>query len=558
MGQRDGNEKLHEDAREGNGGVQDNLFNYAAGAKVSEHLETTQLNKFGTKGGTGFAAEDANALNDKFRGIKVDQVGTDNAKNGADRIAGGIPIQTKYFDSAAKTVGDAFDSTTGMYRYKGMQLEVPSDQYDKAVEIMRQKIAANQVEGVTNPDDAVNIVKKGSVTYKQARNIARGGNIDSLKYDAKNNAITSCYAFAISFSISFARAKWEGRSTKDAMKESVGTAFQSAGTSFIAGIAASQLMRTQMARKATVFVRDGVREVANTEWGRAAVDRIASVSTGKALSGAAATNHVSKLLRSSAITGVVTTVVITGPDFYRAAISKNASWAQAGKNLVVNGAGVAAGTAGMWGGAAAGAAIGTAIFPGVGTTIGTVVGGLAGSIGAGAGTSYLTKKALDFVIEDDADEMLKIVQEALPDLADEYLLSQSEFDELVEHVSKTCNVDLLREMYAQDARELFVRVCFEPACESIVKRRAPIVLPVPEKVQELLDEILTSIDEETTDQAAQESEPYVPNFVMKGGEPAAATEPTRQAAAKLLSQAGEQATAKAMGPAGSFLRRFMS
>ena len=61
-------------------------------------------------------------------------------------------------------------------------------------------------------------------------------------------------------------------------------------------------------------------------------------------------------------------------------------------------------------------------------------------------------KALDFVIEDDADEMLKIVQEVLPELADEFLLSQSEFDELIEHVSKACNVDLLREMYAQDSR----------------------------------------------------------------------------------------------------------
>lgn len=556
MGQRDGKDKLREDAREGNSGVQDNLFNYAAGAKVSEHLETTQLNKFGTKGGTGFAAEDANALNDKFRGIEVDQVGTDNAKNGADRIAGGVHIQTKYFDSAAKTVGDAFDSVTGKYRYQGMQLEVPSDQYDKAVEIMRQKIAANQVDGVTNPDDAVNIIKKGSVTYKQARNIARGGNIDSLKYDAKNNAITSSYAFAIGFSISFARAKWEGKSTKEAMQESVGTGFQSAGTSFIAGVAASQLLRTQMARKATVLVREGVREVAKTEWGRAAVDRIASVSAGKSLSGAAATNHVSKLLRSSAITGAVTTVVITGPDFYRAAISKNASWAQAGKNLVVNGAGVAAGTAGMWGGAAAGAAIGTAIFPGVGTTIGTVVGGLAGSIGAGAGTSYLTKKALDFVIEDDADEMLKIVQQVLPELADEFLLSQSEFDELIEHVSKACNVDLLREMYAQDSRELFVRVCFEPACDALVKRRAPVVLPVPEKVQEMLDEILTSIDEGTTDQPTQQSEPYVPNFVMRAGESAGTA--NASATASFLSEVGDQAAAKIQGPTGSFLRRFMS
>lgn len=63
--------------------------------------------------------------------------------------------------------------------------------------------------------------------------------------------------------------------------------------------------------------------------------------------------------------------------------------------------------------------------------------------------------------------------------------------------------------------ELFVRVCFEPVCEALVKRRAPVVLPVPEKVQEMLDEILTSIDEGTTDQPTQQSQPYVPNFVLR-------------------------------------------
>jgi hypothetical protein len=115
------------------------------------------------------------------------------------------------------------------------------------------------------------------------------------------------------------------------MKESVDTGLLSAGTSFIAGVTTSQMLRTGLARKATVFVRTGVKEVAKTEWGRIAVDKIASASTGKALSGAAATNHVSKLVRSNVITGVVTTVVITGPDFYRAAISKihhGHSWAK--------------------------------------------------------------------------------------------------------------------------------------------------------------------------------------------------------------------------------------
>ncbi len=131
MGQNE-SEKPQESAAQDNG-IDGNLYNYASTGRVSNYLESTQLNKFGTKGGTGFAAEDANALNEKLRGVKVDQVGTDNAKDGADRVANGIHIQTKYFDSAARTVNDAFDKTTGAYRYSGMQLEVPRDQYEKAV-----------------------------------------------------------------------------------------------------------------------------------------------------------------------------------------------------------------------------------------------------------------------------------------------------------------------------------------------------------------------------------------------------------------------------------------
>ena len=500
-----------------NNGMADNPYNYAAAGRVSDYLESTQLNKFGTKGGTGFAAEDANALNEKLRGTKVDQVGTDNAKNGADRVSNGIPIQTKYFDSASRTVADAFDSSTGQFRYDGMQLEVPSDQYDKAIELMRKKIADGKVPGFSNPDDAGSIVKKGSVTYQQAKNIARAGNVDSLKYDAKNNMVTSGYAFAIGFAINFARAKWQGKSSKEAMKESVDTGLLSAGTSFIAGVTTSQMLRTGLARKATVFVRTGVKEVAKTEWGRIAVDKIASASTGKALSGAAATNHVSKLVRSNVITGVVTTVVITGPDFYRAAISKNTSWSQLGKNFVVNGVGVAAGTAGWMGGAAAGAAIGTMIFPGAGTTVGMFIGGLAGSIGAGSGGSYLSKKTLDFVIEDDSEEMLRIVGDELPLLADEYLLTQDEFDLLLKQVGAACTTTFLREMYAEKSRGPFVHSCFEPLCQDIVKQRKPVILPAPERVRKMLDDIVSTIELNDMLQHEEPPEPYIPNFILIHG-----------------------------------------
>lgn len=110
------------------------------------------------------------------------------------------------------------------------------------------------------------------------------------------------------------------------------------------------------------------------------------MSLGKAVYGSAAVNHVAKLLRTNVVTSAVTTVVISAPDFYRAAISGSVSWAQFSKNLMVNGAGVAGGAGGWMGGAAVGAAVGSA-FPVVGTAIGGFVGGMLGTMASGAAAS---------------------------------------------------------------------------------------------------------------------------------------------------------------------------
>ena len=46
-------------------------------------------------------------------------------------------------------------------------------------------------QGVTDGSEAENLVRKGNVTYAQAKNIAKAGTIDSLKYDAANGVITA-------------------------------------------------------------------------------------------------------------------------------------------------------------------------------------------------------------------------------------------------------------------------------------------------------------------------------------------------------------------------------
>ncbi|MBF6651040.1 hypothetical protein [Methylobacter sp. BlB1] len=464
-----------------------NAYHSVSGPTVAADIEKTQINKFHTKGGTGFAAEEANALNDRLRGHKVDQVGTGNKLNGADRVVDGFSIQTKYFDSARATVNSAFDNQ-GNYRYSGQLLEVPSDQYEECLKLMRKKIEAGKVPGMEDPNEAETIVKKGDVSYKQAKNIAKAGNIDSLIFDMKSQCVTSSYAFAISFSVNFAKMKWDGKNTEEALKDSVSMALQSGAASFVTGIAAAQILRTRTAAVGVVFMRDGVKAVAQTEIGKGAVERVAQASLGKAVYGAAATNHVAKLLRTNVVTSAVTTVVISAPDFYRAAFSGSISWAQFAKNLTVNGAGVAGGAGGWMAGAAGGAALGSAI-PLVGTAVGGVVGGILGALAGGTAASAASKYILDGLIEDDAKEMIRLLPGCLQPLATDYMLSEPETKELAETLKTRVDASFLRDMYKSSSRKSFVYDAFEPACEDIIKKRPKISLPAPSQVQSLLSKI---------------------------------------------------------------------
>jgi len=132
--------------------------------------------------GHGFAGEKINHLYDTFTGQDAKIIGSDNAKNGADRLVDGINIQTKYCAKGSRCINECFDETTKQMRYINpdgtpMQIEVPSDKYDDAIRAMEHKIRNGQVPGVTDPQKANEIVRKGKFTYQQAVNVAKFGTI---------------------------------------------------------------------------------------------------------------------------------------------------------------------------------------------------------------------------------------------------------------------------------------------------------------------------------------------------------------------------------------------
>ena len=365
----------------------------AASASLStKATESTQWRKYrNPKSRHSYAAEDANALYDRLHGHKVVKTGESNDPDGPDRIVDGVRIQTKFCKDAASTIHTSFNKHTGMYRYNGQVLEVPKDQYEEAVKLMAQKISEGKVEGVTDPAQASKMVKASPYTYKQSVRIAKAGNLDSIKFDVMNQAGASLKSGAISTVTSFVDAKMRGESTVTALKSSAKQGACTAGKTMVTGVATQQILRTGAGRTVSAAAQKGIGKAIDatmkTQAGRKVIEKTASAIGGKAVSGAAAKQVLSRAGSTNVITAAVSFVVSAVPDTVRLCRNKIS-----GKEYAIrtasNGAGLAGGTGGAW----VGSAIGTAICPGIGTAVGGFVGSMVGGIGGSSLVSRLCRR----------------------------------------------------------------------------------------------------------------------------------------------------------------------
>ncbi|OOR89924.1 hypothetical protein B0181_05805 [Moraxella caviae] len=464
--------------------------------------------------GHGFAAEKANHLYDTATGKNAQIVGGDNAKNGADRLVNGVQIQTKFCSSGSKCISECFEN--GKFRYwadngKPMQIEVPKDFAESAKLAFIERIKKGQVIDVSNmtPSEiqqtaetmAEETIKASPFTYAQARNIARFGTIESLTYDAANGVKLAGTAMCITSAICFARTMWSGEDFDVALKTACNEGIKVGGITWISSIATAQLGRTgavQALRPATDFIiaKMGAQNAA----------RIAnSVRIGsKPVYGAAAKTSASKLLRGNAVTGIVTVTVLSSVDLFRM-FQGRVSGAQVFKNVINTGVGVAAGTAGWASGVATGAALGSFI-PGIGTAAGGILGGIIGSLGGGAAASKVSSVVMDSIIEDDSKKMQAILGEVFTQLAEDYLLSESEATQILDELAGILTIDVLRDMHAAPSQYDFANDLIEPLVEEIARNRPHILLPNLDQISDGVEQVLEDMlkEEEPKEQPPED------------------------------------------------------
>ena len=432
-----------------------------------------RLNRFAGRQGHGFAAEQANNLIDVMTGKDAVILGDDNMKNGPDRMVDGSLIQSKYCQSAGMTVEAAFRN--GKYRYldgKGhpMQLEVPSDQYQEAVAIMRQKILKGEVPGTKNPKDAEKIVRKGNIDYKTACNIAKAGTVESLLFDVANGTVIAANAFGISATIVFAKALWEGESMDRAIDTAIYAGLQAGGVAFATSIVTAQITRTGLNR---LMLQPSIAIVKALP-SSIRKPLIQAIRNGSLAYGGDAGGNLAKLIRSNIIANAAVVLVLSSDrifQFFRGRISAK----QLFKDVMTIAAGVGGGTvAGM----AAGAAI-----PLPGTTL---IGGMVGAAIASKGANAVLSR----FIEDDAVALLKIINQEFVPLAQEYLLSEEEMNIVIEDIKEELVQEKLLQMYASKDKKAFAKNLLCNCIEKTVKWRVQVCMPSNETLLKSLGRVL--------------------------------------------------------------------
>ncbi len=81
--------------------------------------------------------------------------------------------------------------------------------------------------------------------------------------------------------------------------------------------------------------------------------------------------------------------------------------------------------------------------------MGKVVGGLIGGIGGGIGSAAGTKALADQFTDDDAKEMFNLLQDAIAQLAEDFMLTEDEFikSNIENKIKETVNQKWLERMY---------------------------------------------------------------------------------------------------------------
>ena len=489
---------------------QEDLSNAAVYSSIEyADLENTVFNAtYGADNintGHGIYAEEAGSKLDQLHGEKSTVVGRDNAKDGPDKLVQprgsdkGIPVQCKYYKSAGGSVRACFrkNTQTGKLEYRYYQLdgktpmmvEVPKDQYENAVQQMEKRILNGEVPGVTDPGQARAIIRKGRITYAQARNLAKAGTVESITYDMATGVISCSAVAGISSVVVFAVTFWQTKDKKKAANAALETGIQVFGPAFVGRVLAAQLARTAIPDM-LIPVTESISKILSPQTVQSIINTFRTIAGKGKIYGAAAQKSFAKALRTSALAQIVVFGITSIPDAYRV-ITGKITGAQFTKNITASAASLGGA---IGGGTLAAKGASKLPIPNAAVKAISIGGAFAGGAFLGSGVKVIGS----LVKEDDVIINMRMVNAVISIMCMDYLLSQDEVEELIKKLDRkekelkdlVINTNSFSKQYESIEREL------QPYFEDIVGKRERISSEDELMMYFNIDETLKELSEE--------------------------------------------------------------
>ena len=291
-------------------------------------------------------------------------------------------------------------------------------------------------------------------------------------FDAAHGAVIGLSAAGISSTIILARALWNGEDLDTAIDIAMYSGIQAGGIAFVTSVVSSQVTKTGVGNLLIKPSNELVKLLPST----VRKQLLTAIRAGAPIYGAAASKNLAKLLRGNFITQVVTVLVLSSNDIYHYAQGK-ISGKQLFKEVITL-------VSGLIGGGVVGALL-APLGP-----VGIIIGGI---IGSGL-SSEAMRRLLNQFIEDDAVKLIEIVNSRLTILADEYLLSKSELDLVVEVLRGCLVYSKLLEMYASKDRIIFADELVEKCITSVIIWRTNIFIPDQVSLTKSISRVLIKIE----------------------------------------------------------------
>lgn len=303
--------------------------------------------------------------------------------------------------------------------------------------------------GVTDPAEASRLIRRGHLTYTQARNITRFGTIESVTYDIAEGSVVSLAAGGISFALT-ASVFWLSTGDRDAALQ---TAAVQAGKTFTRTLAV--YVTTQQLHRLSV-VQGMLKHI---DFSTASPTVRLALQKG---TGAGNISALNKVMKGTLVTSLALVAVTTGPDMIKM-LRGRISGTQFIRNLAVASSGVAGGAVGS----VAGGILFSPLGP-FGALTGRVVGGVLGGMIASA----VSGKIAGALVEEDRVKILAMIQEQVTWLAGSFLLTGHEIENLNENLARVIDQNALEIIFAAGIQQrAATNMLIKPLVVSIIRQR---------------------------------------------------------------------------------------